>query len=108
MQEQFPGVGNWMADEILWQARLDPRMPARSITDGQAKTLWRMIRFVCRTAIKSVSRGYSAFPHSWLFHERWGRDGRCPRDRTSLVRETVGGRTTAWCRICQPGQGAKT
>jgi len=22
MQEFFPGVGNWMADEILWQARL--------------------------------------------------------------------------------------
>src|SRR5262249_1822551 len=25
MQEQFPGIGNWMADEILWRARLAPQ-----------------------------------------------------------------------------------
>ena len=28
LQEFFPGIGNWMADEILWQARLDPRTRA--------------------------------------------------------------------------------
>ena len=26
------GVGNWMADEILYHARLDPRRPASSLT----------------------------------------------------------------------------
>jgi len=31
MQEFFPGVGNWMADEILWQARLHPRVMAGSL-----------------------------------------------------------------------------
>ena len=25
VQTAFPGVGNWMGDEILWQARVDPR-----------------------------------------------------------------------------------
>ena len=25
MQEGSPGIGNWMADEILWQAGIDPR-----------------------------------------------------------------------------------
>ena len=28
MQERFPGVGNWMADEILWRAAIHPRRPA--------------------------------------------------------------------------------
>ena len=27
--------------------------------------------------------------------------GNCPKDKTALVRTTVGGRTTAWCKQCQ-------
>ena len=35
MQERFPGIGNWMADEILWRARLHPATPAGSLDDAQ-------------------------------------------------------------------------
>jgi formamidopyrimidine-DNA glycosylase len=28
MQQFFPGVGNWMADEILWRARIGPKVRA--------------------------------------------------------------------------------
>jgi len=104
LQNHFPGLGNWMADEILWQARLNPRTQAGSLTRPQTETLWRAIRFICRAALKSVSRGYSAFPARWLFHQRWSHDGLCPRHAKPLVRATVGGRTTAWCRLCQPGK----
>jgi formamidopyrimidine-DNA glycosylase len=102
LQSGFPGLGNWMVDEILWRARLDPRTPAGELANSEVKSLWRIIRSVCRAAIKSVSRGYSALPPDWLFHERWDRRGKCPRDGRQLVRETVGGRTTAWCPTCQP------
>jgi len=104
LQSGFPGLGNWMVDEVLWRSGLDPRRPAGQLTSAGRKVLWRTIRFVCREAIRSVSRGYSALPAGWLFHERWGRNGRCPRHRQALVRDTIGGRTTAWCRICQPAR----
>ena len=29
VQTAFPGVGNWMADEILWRARINPRVLVR-------------------------------------------------------------------------------
>jgi hypothetical protein len=37
------------------------------------------------------------FPKRWLFHHRWDHRGE-PRtaDGSSIVRETIGGRTAAW------------
>jgi len=104
LQEGFPGLGNWMADEILWRTRLAPRTPSGQLTRAELGNLWRAIRFVCREALRSTSRGYSAFPAGWLFHQRWDKHGRCPRHGRPLSRETVGGRTTAWCRACQPAR----
>src|SRR5688572_6018194 len=102
MQECFPGVGNWMADEILWRARLHPQTPAGRITGSRVKTLWQTIRWVCRGAIRIVAKDYSDPPATWLFPHRWEKGGCCPKDGTKLDRATIGGRTTAWCPKCQP------
>jgi len=102
LQSRFPGIGNWMADEILWRAGLDPRTSVGQLTKKQVRKLWRTLRFVCRHALGSIRRGYSAFPPDWLFHQRWDSQGHCPRHRLPLLRETIGGRTTVWCSRCQP------
>lgn len=107
LQSGFPGLGNWMADEILWRAGLDPHTPAGRLAAAELESLWRTIRFVCRQSIKSVARGYSALPAGWLFHERWESAGRCPRHGKVLARETIGGRTTAWCLDCQGARQAE-
>ena len=39
MQEVFPGVGNWMADEILWRARVAPMVPAGQIGRGKRREI---------------------------------------------------------------------
>ncbi len=101
LQTGFPGVGNWMADEILWRAGLNPTTLAGDIRGDAAAELWKQVRFVCRHALKHIGPTYSELPPGWFFHQRWGKDGRCPRHDTSLRRETVGGRTTAWCPKCQ-------
>ena len=31
MQERFPGIGNWMADEVLWRAAIHPRRAAGTL-----------------------------------------------------------------------------
>lgn len=100
-QDVFPGVGNWMADEILWQVRLDPRVKAAQLDAKQVRELWRVSREVCRVAMKTIGVDWSDPPDDWLFEHRWKSGGLCPRDGLELHRATIAGRTTAWCPRCQ-------
>lgn len=105
-QERFPGVGNWMADEILWRAGVHPRTPAgRLVSEEAAARLWSEIRWVTEGAMRIVAADYSDPPATWLFPHRWRDGGRCPRDGGPLERAEIGGRTTAWCPRCQAGSG---
>ncbi len=102
LQKGFLGIGNWMADEILWRVRMHPRTRAGEIKGRTSQALWQSVRFVCRAAVKHIGKDFSDPPRGWLIHERWHSGGKCPRDGETLVRETIGGRTTAWCSRCQP------
>ncbi len=104
MQERFPGIGNWMADEVLWRAAIHPRRPAGSLSPAEIRRLWRECRQVCRLALRTIA-GVGGklppdlnvhIPDTWLFNHRWEDGGRCPRTRRPLVREEIGGRTTCW------------
>lgn len=101
LQNGFSGIGNWMADEILWRARILPTNPAGKLSTAERKALWRETRFVARHSLATLGRDYSDPPRTWLIHERWSAKGVCPKHRTLLRRATVGGRTTAWCPKCQ-------
>jgi formamidopyrimidine-DNA glycosylase len=100
MQEMFPGIGNWMADEVLWRAGLHPARAAGTLDAKERAALYRELRFVCRGALRSIVRGVDGHwadpPRGWLFHVRWVDGGRCPKTGVPLVRETIGGRTTCW------------
>jgi len=106
MQAMFPGIGNWMADEVLWRAGLHPGRAAGSLGEAERAALHRELRFVCRGALRSIVRGVDGHwadpPRGWLFHVRWVDGGRCPRTGVPLVRETIGGRTTCWSPEVQP------
>jgi formamidopyrimidine-DNA glycosylase len=90
-QHRLAGVGNLLADEVLWRASLDPRRRSGSLTPAELRRLHRHLR---STLQELMSRGGSHLGD--LMPER-GPGGRCPRDGTELVRSTVGGRTTWWC-----------
>lgn len=104
MQERFPGVGNWMADEILWRAAIHPKRRAGSLTSAEIRTVWRESRQVCRLALATIAgKGRSLppnlnahIPRSWLFWHRWEDGGRCPKTKRPLLRAEIGGRTTCW------------
>lgn len=99
MQERFPGIGNWMADEILWRATIHPKQLAGTLSPLQIKTLHRECRWVCRQALKIIGGESDSLrdpPRSWLFPHRWQDGGRCPKTGVSLLRETIAGRTTCW------------
>ena len=101
LQSGFAGIGNWMADEILWRARIHPATPAGKLTAPQRDLLFRAIKFVARESLRTLGKDNSDPPRSWLIHQKWKAKGVCPRDGTPLRRETIGGRTTAWCPKCQ-------
>ena len=101
LQNGFPGIGNWMADEILWRAKILPSRRARSLRDSKRATLLRETKFVVRRSLETLGRDYSDPPRGWLIHQRWNRNGICPRHRIRLRHATIGGRTTAWCPLCQ-------
>ena len=105
MQEHFPGIGNWMADEILWRAGVHPSVPAGALGEKQTRLLWEQVRWVSRTAVRIINDDWT-YPPDWLFTHRWEAGGQCPRCHTDLDRATVGGRTTCWCPKCQPPQEA--
>ena len=95
------GVGNWIADEVLYQARIAPNRRARTLTRQESARLRSRIRSVLATAVRTRADS-DRFPRSWLFHHRWDHD---PLARTSsgasLRWETIGGRTTAWAPSLQ-------
>lgn len=101
LQEFFPGIGNWMADEIIWQARLHPRTLAGRLDRPTTAGLHAKIQKVSKDAIRIIGRDWSDPPRSWLFLHRWENGGNCPRCRGPLRRQPVGGRTTCWCPVCQ-------
>jgi formamidopyrimidine-DNA glycosylase len=94
-QRAISGVGNLLADEILWRARLSPRRPAGDLSADELDHLRRAVRAAVRYAIRNGGA------HTGEFTPHRERDGHCPRCGTGLERATIGGRTTFWCPACQ-------
>ena len=95
------GVGNWIADEALYQARVDPRRRACDLAGEEADALRSALGDVVVAAV-AVDARKDAFPSHWLFHRRWGRkaDQRTD-DGHRIEHTTLGGRTTAWVPAVQ-------
>ena len=90
------GVGNWIADEVLYQAELDPRRRCDSLSSAEIRRLRAKLGHVIRTACR-VNADKHRLPRSWLFHARWGKStAATTHDGEPIAHLTVAGRTTAW------------
>jgi formamidopyrimidine-DNA glycosylase len=101
MQNGFPGIGNWMADEILWRGRVLPSKRAGKLSAHERAAIFRDAKFVVKKSLETLGKDFSDPPKNWLIHQKWKRDGICPHHRTPLRIAMIGGRTTAWCPRCQ-------
>lgn len=90
-QSRIAGVGNLIADEVLWRAGFAPTRPSGSLSPEEVDCLHRELRATVDDLIRTGGS------HTGQHVPARVRGGSCPRDATPLRREAVGGRTTYWC-----------
>lgn len=95
-QKLFAGIGNWLADEILFQSKIAPQRMSAGLSDEEIKVLHRQVLAVVKKAV-AVKADEKRFPRSWLFHHRWGKGKNATTSRgQKIIFDEVGGRTSAW------------
>lgn len=97
------GIGNWVADEVLYQSKIHPEQPADSLTAEQVRQLHQAIHHVCLTA-SDAGADATTFPENWLFHHRWKKSGKSTKmllQGHKVEHITVGGRTSAYVPAVQ-------
>lgn len=100
-QGLFAGVGNWIADEVLFQSRLSPKRPATKLSLAETTRLRSKLLAIVKKSV-AVDADYDRYPKSWLFHHRWGKvAGSMTSRKHPIVHDTIGGRTTAWVPALQ-------
>ena len=94
-QGAIAGIGNLLADEVLWQSSLSPQRRTADLAVEELDDLRRRLR----TAIRAAIRQGGVHTGEIIKHRR--RDEHCPRCGAEMTRATVGGRTTWWCPVEQ-------
>lgn len=90
-QSAVAGIGNLLADETLWQARIWPGRPVGDLSAAEVTRLHTALR---RSLTRAIGQGgvhtgrVIGFRHA---------DAGCPRCHQPMLRGTIGGRTTWWC-----------
>ncbi|GAA4410948.1 formamidopyrimidine-DNA glycosylase [Nibrella viscosa] len=104
-QRTVAGLGNWIVDEVLFQACIHPERSTPTLSDEAIRQLHVAIRRVLETAIRHEAT-YRDFPMGFLIHVRNWDDSPyedveahkfCPRCGTRIAKTEVGGRTTYFC-----------
>jgi formamidopyrimidine-DNA glycosylase len=99
-QESIAGIGNLLADQILWAARVHPGRRVDRLTPDDVARLLRATRTAVREAIRDGG------VHTLTVIPFRADGARCPRDGAPMVRGAFGGRTTWWCSAEQSLSGS--
>ncbi|TEA18921.1 Formamidopyrimidine-DNA glycosylase [Colletotrichum sidae] len=98
-QTHISGIGNWVADEVLYQSRLHPEQYCDDFSEAEMTKLYEAIRHVCQTAVDKLGDS-DEFPGDWLFNYRWGKGSKgevsALPNGEKLAFITVGGRTSCY------------
>ena len=87
------GVGNWVADEVLWQIEMHPDQTF--LTTHQADRLLDCLHVILQTAVDCLLTKQE-FPAQWLFHYRWNKKKKTKDSKERTVTfVSSGGRTSA-------------
>lgn len=106
-QTFISGIGNWVADETLYQAKVHPEQYCNEFSEEESKRIYEAIKYVCQLSIDKLGDS-DQFPDHWLFNHRWGKGDKGSANKLPngerLAFITVGGRTSCYA----PGVQKKT
>lgn len=108
-QDVISGIGNILADESLWRARIHPRTRIENLSSADANRLHGALSQTIRVSLAFGGSTLRDFRHpdgmSGMYQEQrrvYGKAGApCPRCGVTLERIIVGGRGTTVCPRCQ-------
>ncbi|XWW98592.1 hypothetical protein V2A60_006592 [Cordyceps javanica] len=110
-QTMISGIGNWVADETLYHAKMHPEQYCDDFSDTEIKKLYDTICYVCDLAVEKLGDS-DQFPEHWLFNHRWGKGGKNSSSKLpngeKLSFITVGGRTSCFAPAIQKKTGRVT
>ena len=90
-QSKIAGIGNLLADEMLWKARVPPSARVDGLRRSDADRLYRALRSALESAIAKGG------VHTGDVISARHPGGQCPRCGAEMKHGTVGGRSTWWC-----------
>ncbi|WP_267244789.1 DNA-formamidopyrimidine glycosylase family protein [Streptomyces sp. PR69] len=97
-QSLLAGLGNLLADEILWRARVRPDRPVRDLGDDELRRVHAAMGRVLRSSVRA---GRVPDRRGWLTGRRDDAAPVCPRCGRPLASGRTAGRRTVWCEHCQ-------
>ena len=108
-QTKIVGIGNIYADEILWAAKINPKIIANSITKKKAILLTKAIKSILKKSIKYNGTTFINFYYGnnnkgdfLKYLQVFGKNGvRCKRCTSHIIKTKVAGRGTYICPTCQ-------
>lgn len=104
-QSVVAGIGNWIADDVLFKSKVNPSAISSNLSESSIKRIFDAMLEIVKLAIEKDAN-YVDFPAEYLIHARgWGKheySSECPNCTTELSIEKIGGRTTFYCTNCQP------
>jgi len=98
-QRVLAGVGNILATEALWMARIDPRSPGVALAPADVRAVATAVGRAIARELADRTRYAESGPGSFLVYGRAGEP--CPRCGTRLSSVVLGGRTSVFCGHCQ-------
>lgn len=110
-QEKIAGIGNIYANEALFETKINPQKPAKTLNQKEISRLKQAIVYVLKQGIKyggssaadeayikpDGSRGN--YQQHFLVYQKQGQ--KCPKCSTVIKRVNLGGRGTFFCPACQ-------
>mmetsp|Transcript_18372 Transcript_18372/g.39500 ORF Transcript_18372/g.39500 Transcript_18372/m.39500 type:complete len:570 (-) Transcript_18372:261-1970(-) len=94
------GVGNWVADEVLYQARVHPEQAVIDMSPEQVEAVHSALHSVVQHAVQ-VDADSAMFPRDWIFHYRWTNKRASSINGMPISFVTVGSRTSAFVPALQ-------
>ncbi|MGB9726502.1 MAG: DNA-formamidopyrimidine glycosylase [Minisyncoccia bacterium] len=110
-QKVIAGIGNIYANEILWEAKINPFRLANSLKEKELQELFNSIRKILKLAIKYQGSTIADEMYRNIYGEEgnygkirkvYQREGEmCFRCKSKILRKTQAGRSTFYCPKCQ-------